>query len=65
MPRRTATYLLADHLLDGHLDAFVAERRANGRSWRHIAGDLWTATGQQVDVTHETLRNWFFNGEAA
>lgn len=54
---------LADHLLDGELDEFVLSRRAEGRAWRLIERDLWIATEGQVDVTFETLRNWY--GEEA
>jgi len=53
----TPTQLAANHLLDGHLDQFVAERRNTGRSWRLIARDLYEAT--DLDVTHETLRTWY------
>lgn len=49
---------LADLLLDG-LDAFVADRRDQGRGWRLIARDIWQATNGRVDVTHETLRSWY------
>jgi intein-encoded DNA endonuclease-like protein len=55
----TATQLLADHLLDaaGPLDKFVAARRAEGLSWRHVARALEAETG--IDVTPETLRQWY------
>lgn len=48
---------LADHKLNGKLEDFVRTRRADGRSWRLIARDIWQAT--DVDVTYETLRGWF------
>lgn len=65
MARRTPTYRLIDHLLDGTFDTFVKTRRADGRSWRLIARDIYDATG--VDVTLESVRGWFLdeNGEAA
>ena len=52
-------FLLADTLLEGHLRDFVAERREAGQSWRTIARALWEATDRKVDVTHQTLANWF------
>lgn len=59
MAGRTPTYRLADNLLDGDLEHIVTEHRADGRSWRWIARDLYDRTGHVVDVTHETLRSWF------
>jgi hypothetical protein len=55
---------LIDNLLGdrGPLDRFVREGRAEGRSWRLLARDLYDMTG--ADVTHETLRSWF-PGEVA
>lgn len=46
-----------DRLLDGDLDGFVTERRAEGASWRRISVELFEKTG--VDVTHESLRAWY------
>lgn len=51
--QRLATVLLGKNVRD-----FIAERRAEGRSWRLIARDLHSATDGQVDVTSETLRTW-------
>lgn len=45
------------------LDNFVLPRRTSGLSWRRIAVELHTETG--VDVTHESLRNWYATSEAA
>lgn len=53
----TPTRRLADTLLDGRLDAYVAERRKAGRAWRLISRDLLDDTG--VDVTEFTLRSWY------
>lgn len=53
----TATQRLLDHLMDGELRAYVAQRRSNGKSWRQISLDIRDDT--HVDVTHETLRNWY------
>lgn len=57
--RTTPTHRLADVLLPTTLAEFVAEKRADGRSWRLIARDLHEDTNGQVDVTAETLRGWF------
>lgn len=58
---------LADHLLPGGLEEFVMSRRIAGKSWRRIALDLRDATKTVVDVTHQTVKNWFpeDKGEAA
>lgn len=56
--RVTATQRLATHLLGRDVRDFIAERRAENRAWRYIARDLYNATGGQVDVTYETLRQW-------
>lgn len=58
-PRGSARRRLADVLLDETLDEFVAARRAQGRSWRAIARDLWEATNGRVDASDETIRAWF------
>lgn len=59
----TPTQRLATVLLGRDVRDFIAERRATNRAWRFIARDLYEATDGQVDVTYETLRQWF--GEAA
>jgi hypothetical protein len=59
-------YLLADHLLrrQGGVRTFALDRRAAGKSWRVIARELHVATKGKVDVTDQTLANWFDrNGE--
>lgn len=62
----TPTRRLADLLLvDVSLDEFVASRRARGRAWRLIARDLWEATHGEIDVTFETLRQWYPEDEPA
>ena len=53
---RLANLLLGDQ---GPLEEFVRIRRAEGRPWRLIARDLYEATDSEVDVTYETLRQWF------
>lgn len=54
--RRLADVLLGDA---GPLDEFVRTRRTRGLSWRVIARELYDNTGHEIDVTHETLRQWF------
>lgn len=63
--RLTPTQRLADLLLPTTLSDFVRERREGGRSWRLIARDLHDQTSGQVDVTAETLRNWYSAPERA
>lgn len=48
---------LADALLDGHLDEFVAERLAAGKSWRQVSIELRDRI--DVDVHEETLKRWY------
>lgn len=55
----TPTRRLADLLVPGGIDSFVADRRAGGRAWRLISRDIWEATGGELDITYETLRAWF------
>jgi hypothetical protein len=55
----TPTRILADHLLDGGLDAYIERKRADGRSWRKIALDLRDDTNRAIDVTWQTLHNWY------
>lgn len=57
MESATPTRRLADTLLAGRLDDFVAARRQQGISWRLISRELYDAT--QLDITHETLRSWY------
>lgn len=55
--QQTPTQRLADSLLGGGLRAYVRDRRLAGKSWRQISLDL--RDDIQVDVTYETLRNWY------
>ncbi len=59
----TAMQRLADHILGGGLAHYVTERRQRGDSWRRISLDLRDDTG--VDVTHQTLSNWYGADESA
>ena len=63
MPEMTATQRLADHMLDGTLTHYVTSRRSKGVSWRRIALDLRDDVG--IDVTHETVRSWYWARDAA
>ena len=63
MATPTATRRLLDLLLDGKLDDFVHERRAEGQPWRIIARDVHAQTG--VDITPEALRSWYAQDPAA
>jgi hypothetical protein len=45
----------------GELDALVRLGRLRGRSWRALALEVRDRT--RVDVTHETLRNWYLDLE--
>lgn len=49
---------LASLILGRDVRDFIAERRAEGRSWRLIAQDIADATGRRVNVTYETARQW-------
>lgn len=62
----SATYQLADLLLReaGHesLETFVRSRRAAKVAWRKVTRELWFITAHRVDLSHETLREWFPEG---
>jgi hypothetical protein len=60
--QRTPTQRLADALLTGSLDAFVAARRP-GKSWRVIAIELRDATSNDVDVTPQALSKWYADAD--
>lgn len=49
---------LADLLLGRPVLDFIAERRADGTSYRRIATDLCEATSGEIDVTDVTVRSW-------
>jgi hypothetical protein len=59
MPTATsANQKLATALLKQDVVDFIAERRPD-RSWRVIARDIYEATKGQVDVTPQTVINWY------
>ncbi len=49
---------LADLVLGRPVLDFIAERRADGKSFRLIARDLLEATSGEVDITDMTVRAW-------
>lgn len=61
----TPTQRLANILLGMDVRTFIREKRDNGRAWRFIARDLYEATNGQIDVTYETLRQWYSDDQAA
>lgn len=63
----SAKQLLADHLLAQPLAEYVAEKRSAIPKWpwRLIAAQLTIDTDGKVDVTHETLRQWYGTAEVA
>jgi hypothetical protein len=54
----SANQKLASALLKRDVVEFIAERRPE-RSWRVIARDIYEATKGQVDVTPQTVINWY------
>lgn len=59
MERITPTRRLLDHLIDGGIEKYAADRRNKGASWREVS--LAIRDEYKLDVTHETLRGWFPN----
>ena len=49
-------------MLQGGLTQYVLTRRKRGMSWRLIALSLRDDIG--LDITHETLRSWYFADDA-
>jgi hypothetical protein len=59
----TPQQTLVEIRLGEPLAKFIAKRRAAGKGWRPIAADISTRTA--VKVSHETVRNWYLEFEAA
>lgn len=57
--RPTPNAKLANHLLPGGLEAYVAARRAEGLSWQRVADAIRTDTAGEVNVTRQALCAWF------
>lgn len=49
---------LATLLLGRPVTEFIAERRANGDSYRTVAAALRDATSGEIDVSDVTVRTW-------
>lgn len=60
----TPTQRLAEVLLGQPLADYVADKRDDGKSWQQIASRLNHDTSGVVDVSRETLRQWY-GGEVA
>lgn len=58
MPNLKPLARLADNLLDEGLEHFIAQRRADGKSWDTVAKELWAATNHEIDVTGVTVQKW-------
>lgn len=56
---------LADHLLMGRLDHLVDACRAQGMGWEAIAKELWRLSSHRVNVSGQTLRNWYPEQQSA
>ena len=61
----TPTQKLASIILGQDVREWIVRRRSDGRSWRLISRDLYEATNKQVDVTHESIRSWVIESDAA
>lgn len=61
----TPTQKLASMLLGRPVDEWIRSRRTAGRSWRLVSRDLYEATNGQIDVTHEAIRRWVADRDAA
>ncbi len=53
----TPKQLLVEHIYDGDLPADIQAMVTAGSSWREIAEQVSTKTGQRV--SHESLRQWY------
>lgn len=63
----TAKQRLAEVLLDRSMTEYIAEKRNSTPKWpwRLIAQQLAADTDGKVEVTHETLRQWYGDDLAA
>lgn len=61
MRRPTPLRRFADHCLGGagSLDQLVEEQRGLGRSWEGIAREVWVRTDHVVEVSGQTLQQWY------
>lgn len=51
-------YRLTSILLEQPVDEWIAERRAEGMSWRRVAFTLRDITGNEIDVAPQTIVEW-------
>lgn len=58
MPPTPPRQRLADLLLGRPVLEFIAEKYADGLSYRRIAADLRDATDGEIDVSDVTIRTW-------
>lgn len=49
---------LADHLIDGGLEALIRAERAKGASFEQVARAIYIATAEQVEPTAVTVQSW-------
>lgn len=58
MPLTHPRQRLADLILGRPVVEFIAERKANGDSFRKIANDLRDESAGEIDVSDVTIRSW-------
>lgn len=61
----TPLYRLARHLLGEEPRDFVIAQRADGKTLRAIARELWLRTDGEVDVSETTVLKWAEDEDAA
>jgi hypothetical protein len=67
MSERPPSQLLAELLLNQPLDDYIADKRASRPqwSWRLIAEQIGIDTAGKVNVTGETVRQWYSHVDQA
>lgn len=58
-------YRLAKHLLGEEPRKYIDERRAQGKTLRAIAREMWLQTNGEIDVSETTVMGWTNNGDTA
>jgi hypothetical protein len=56
---------LADLLLGRSVLDFIAERRADGKTWPQVRDDLCDATDGEIDVSWQAVQQWASQSVAA
>lgn len=59
MSEATRLRVAAEEALGVPLDAYVAQRRDQGKSWQVIAREIGDATDHEIEINRESLRVWF------